>query len=369
MKLIKFLELKIYDWYVIRKYIATFIFTLGILSIIAVVFDISERIEKFISKNVATEEIIFDYYFNFIPWINSLLFPLYSLITVIFFTSRLAEKTEIIPVLSSGMSYTRFLRPFIYASLLFTSIHLLLNHIIVPNGNKSMGAFENKYIKTSSTVRKDRNVHVIVQPGVEAFVNAFNTYDSSGTGLQLSKIEDSKLISMLRAQQFKFDSTNNKWKLKDYEIRTWNAGTERFELYSGQSIDTSINLRVSDFVLLKNNKSMMKTSDLSRFIDRERSKGSGITREYEVEKHRRSADPATTFILSIIGVCIASRKVRGGLGLHLAAGVIIGVIFIFLSKLSLTFASSGIINPIFAIWMPNIIFSILAFRLFKSAQQ
>lgn len=369
MKLIKYFELKIYDWYVIRKYLATFIFTLSILSIIAVVFDVSERIEKFISKNVATKEIINDYYLNFIPWINSLLFPLYSLITVIFFTSRLAEKTEIIPVFSSGMSYTRFLRPFIYASLFFTSIHLLLNHIIVPAGNKPMGAFENKYIKSSSTIRKDRNVHVIIQPGVEVFVNAFNTYDSSGTGFQLSKYEDSRLLSILRAQQFKYDSANNRWKLKDYEIRTWTEGTEKFELFSGQSLDTSINLRVSDFVLLRNNKSMMKTAELSRFIDRERSKGSGITREYEVEKHRRSADPATTFILSIIGVCIASRKVRGGLGLHLAAGVIIGVIFIFMSKLSLTFASSGIVNPILAIWLPNIIFTILAFRLFKSAQQ
>lgn len=369
MNLGELLKLQIYDRYIVKKYFSTFLFTMAVLSIIAVVFDISERIEKFISKNVAAWEITRDYYFNFIPWINSLLFPLYALITVIFFTSRLAEKTEIIPVFSSGMSYTRFLKPFVFASLIFTLLHLLLNHIVVPKGNKVMGAFENKYIKTSSLIRRDRNIHLVVQPGVEAFIHAYNSYDSSGTGFQLSKTENSQLKILLKANQFKYDSINNKWKLKDYEIRKWNEDKEIFELYSGQSLDTNLNLRVSDFVLYKNNKSMMATSELTKFIERERSKGSGITREYEVEKHRRTADPVTTFILSIIGVCIASRKVRGGLGLHLAAGVIIGVVFIFLSKLSLTFANSEMINPVIAIWSPNIIFSFLAFRLFKSAQK
>ncbi|NOT38489.1 MAG: YjgP/YjgQ family permease [Saprospiraceae bacterium] len=369
MKLGEIFRLQIFDRYILKKYISTFIFTLSILSLIAVVFDISERIQKFISKNVAAKEIIQDYYFNFLPWINSLLFPLYSLITVIFFTSRLAEKTEIIPVFSSGMSYKRFLKPFVIASIIFTLLHLFLNHYWVPKGNKTMGAFENKYIKTSSLIRKDRNAHFIVQPGVEVYISAYNSFDSSGTGFHLSHTENSQLKSILRANQFKYDSLSQKWKLKDYEIRSWSEDKEAFELYSGKSLDTNLNLKVSDFIQFKNNKNMMQTGELSEFIEREIGKGSGITREYIVEKHRRTADPVTTLILSIIGVCIASRKVRGGLGLHLASGVIIGVIFIFLSKLSLTFANSEMINPIIAIWSPNIIFSFLAFRLYKSAQQ
>ncbi|MCC6816478.1 MAG: LptF/LptG family permease [Saprospiraceae bacterium] len=363
------MSLKIYDWYIIKKYLSTFLFTMGLLSIIAVVFDVSERIEKFISKNIPATEIIRDYYLNFVPWINSLLFPLYALITVIFFTARLAEKTEIIPLFSSGMSYTRFLRPFIISSIFFAIIHLFLNHILVPKGNMILGKFENKYIKTSNLVRKDRNIHFIVQQGVEVYINAFNSYDSSGVGFQLSKIEDSKLVSILIANRFRFDSISNKWSLTDYQIRTWNQDQEKFEVYEGQRIDTSLNLRVSDFILYKNNKSMMQTGELTQFINRERSKGSGITREYEVERQRRTADPVTTLILSLIGVCIASRKVRGGLGIHLAAGVILGVVFIFLSKLSLTFANSELFNPIIAIWMPNFIFSILAFKIYKSAQQ
>lgn len=233
MRRFEFLSLKIYDWYIIKKYLSTFLFTMGLLSIIAVVFDVSERIEKFISKNIPATEIIRDYYLNFVPWINSLLFPLYALITVIFFTARLAEKTEIIPLFSSGMSYTRFLRPFIISSIFFAIIHLFLNHILVPKGNMILGKFENKYIKTSNLVRKDRNIHFIVQQGVEVYINAFNSYDSSGVGFQLSKIEDSKLVSILIANRFRFDSISNKWSLTDYQIRTWNQDQEKFEVYEG----------------------------------------------------------------------------------------------------------------------------------------
>jgi len=352
-----------------KQYFVTFLFTLSLLSIIAVVFDVSERIEKFISKNVGWWEVTRDYYFNFIPWINSLLFPLYALITVIFFTSRLAEKTEIIPMLGSGMSYSRLLRPFMLSASFFTIIHLLADHIIVPNGNKIMSAFENKYIKQGNLIRKDRFIHYFVAPGIEAYINTFNTYDSSGTGFQLKKFEDSKIVEMLSAKNVRFLGQSEKWRLSDYEIRSWKKDAERFELYNGQTMDTTLNLDVSDFIIYKNDKDRMPSLELSNFIDRERKKGSGITRRYEVEFHRRTADPFTTLILSFIGVCVASRKVRGGLGLHLAAGVILGVIFIFLSKLSLTFANNEVFNPFIAIWSPNIIFILLSIYLFNSAQK
>ncbi|MFN8331064.1 MAG: LptF/LptG family permease [Saprospiraceae bacterium] len=369
MRWIEWIKPGILDRYIIRQYFVTFLFTLCLLSIIAVVFDISERIEKFISKNVSWWEVIRDYYLNFVPWINSLLFPLYALITVIFFTSRLAEKTEIIPMLGSGMSYNRLLKPFIIASLFFTGIHLLINHIIVPNGNKIMGAFENKYIKQGNLIRKDRFIHYYVQPGVEAYIQTFNSYDSSGTGFQLRKMEDYNVTSLLTANNIHYNGKTGKWNLSDYEIRKWQDSKEEFELFAGQSIDTFLNLEVSDFVMYKNAKDRMPSTELSDFIKKERKKGSGITRSYEVELHRRTADPATTLILSFIGVCVASRKVRGGLGLHLAAGVVLGVVFIFISKLSLTFANSELFNPGIAVWMPNIIFVFLSYYLYRMAQK
>lgn len=369
MKIIEWLKLSIIDRYIIRQYFTTFLFTLGLLSAITVVFDVSERIEKFISKNVDFWVVVGDYYLNFIPWINSLLFPLYTLITVIFFTSRLAEKTEIIPMLGSGMSFDRLLKPYILSSIFFTIIHLFLNHSLVPKGNNVIGEFEAKYLKSNTLTRKDRNIHYYVAPGVEAYVNAFNSYDSTGTGFQLRKIENAQIVQILSASTIKYDAVKDSWKLRDYDVRTWKHDTETYERYYGAELDTVLNLSVSDFVIYKNYKDRMPTADLNKFIDRERKKGSGITRQYEVEKHRRTADPFTTLILSFIGACIASRKVRGGLGLHLAAGVILGVIFIFLSKLSLTFANNELINPLLAVWMPNIIFIFLSIYIYNSAQK
>lgn len=351
------------------KYFTTFFFTMMLLSVVAVVFDVSERIEKFLSKNLGFWEVTTQYYLNFIPWINSLLFPLYSLVTVIYFTSRMADQTEIIPMFGSGMSFKRFLRPFMLASLTITLLHLGANHLLVPKGNRVLREFENKHIKASNVYTRDRNVHLFVEPGVEAFVVNFSVTDSSGQQFMLRKYDSSKIIQILTAKTIKWKAAPDLWTLRDYEIRTMLDTMERFEIYSGQSMDTSLNLLVSDFVITKNQKDMMPTPELSHFIERELVKGSGITRSYEVEKHRRTADPFTSLILSLIGACIASRKVRGGLGLHLAVGVILGVVFIFLSKLSITIANSDVFSPLISVWIPNILFSGVAIYSYHRAQK
>jgi len=363
------IKLSIIDRYIIGKYFTTFFFTMLLLTVVAVVFDVSERIEKFLSKDLGFWEVANQYYFNFIPWINSLLFPLYSLVTVIFFTSRMADQTEIIPMFGSGMSFKRFLRPFMIASLTITLIHLGANHLLVPRGNRILREFENKYIKQSNVYTKDRNVHLFVEPGVEAFVVSFSVNDSSGQQFQLRKYDSSKITQILTAKTIKWKAEPDIWTIRDYEIRTMLDTMEKFEIFTGKELDTSLNLLVSDFVITKNLKDMMATPDLSRFIDRELIKGSGITRAYEVEKHRRTADPFTSLILSLIGACIASRKVRGGLGLHLAVGVIMGVVFIFLSKLSITIANSDIFSPLISVWIPNILFSGVAFYTYQRAQK
>ena len=365
----KYFALSIFDRYIIRKYVVTFTFTMALLSIIAVVFDLSERIEKLLSHNLSAWVIARDYYFNFIPWINSLMFPLYALITVIFFTSRMAGQTEIIPVFSSGVSYGRFLRPFIIAGSFFTLIHLIGNHYFIPRANKTLKEFENTYIKTSNVKEKDRNVHMFVDQDVKVYVRYFNVKDSSGQDFIMQRFDQDRLVAMLQARSIKWKAEPHVWTIKDYELRTFQDSVESYQTYREQSLDTSINFLPSDFIFKTNQKEVMPTPELIEFIQREKEKGSGISRLFEVEKQRRSADPVTTLILTIIGACIASRKVRGGLGLHLALAVIIGVCYIFLSKLSITFANSEILPPWIAVWIPNFIFTFVAYYFYKNAQK
>ncbi len=364
-----FFTIRIIDKYIIGKYVRTFIFIMLLFSLIAVVFDLSERIEKFISKGLGFWEITSKYYFNFIPWINSLLFPLYALITVIFFTSRMAGQMEIIPMFGAGVSFKRILRPFLFAASLFTIIHLIGNHFLVPQSNKVLRDFDNKYIRPGNIKSRDRNVHLFVAPNVSAYLRYYQAADSSGIDFQMEKFEGEKIVQILKANSIKWKSDPSIWTIKDYEIRSFADSSESLVIKRGQSIDSFINLNPTDFVYVANQKDMMTTPELNRFIKREHDKGSGITKAYEVEKHRRTADPFTTLILSFIGASIASRKVRGGMGLHLAAGVIIGVVFIFLSKMSLTFATTDMMPSVVAIWIPNLVFIAIGAYVFKNAQQ
>lgn len=364
-----FLSLRIIDRYIIGKYVRSFLFIMLLFSLIAVVFDLSERIEGFIAKGISAWKVCKDYYFNFVPWINSLLFPLYSLITVIFFTSRMAGQTEIIPILGAGVSFKRILKPFLIAASLFTILHLIGNHFLVPRSNKILRDFDNKYIKPGNIKSRDRNVHLFVAPNVSAYVRYYQNADSSGVEFQMEKFEGEKIVQIFKANSIKWKSEPSIWTLKDYEIRNFADSSESLVIYKGKSIDSLINLKPSDFVYIANHKDMMTTPELNRFIKREREKGSGITKAYEVEKHRRTADPFTTLILSFIGASIASRKVRGGMGLHLAAGVVIGVVFIFLSKVSLTYATAELLPSVLAIWIPNLVFLAIGIYLFKHAQQ
>lgn len=365
----EFFRLRIIDKYIIGKYVNTFLFIMLLFSMIAVVFDLSERIEKFISKELGFWEVCSQYYFNFIPWINSLLFPLYALITVIFFTSRMAGQTEIIPMFSAGISFTRILKPFLIGGLLFTMIHLIGNHYLVPQSNKTLRAFDNKYILPANIKSRDRNIHLFVAPNVSVYVRYFQSADSSGIDFQMEKFEGEKIVQILKARSIKWKSEPSIWTISDYEIRSFADSTESLIIKNNESIDSLINLFPSDFVYVSNQKDMMTTPELNKFIVKEREKGSGITKAYEVEKHRRTADPFTTLILSFIGASIATRKVRGGMGLHLASGVVIGVVFIFLSKMAVTFATADLMPTILAIWLPNLVFLCIGAYLYKNAQQ
>ena len=360
--------LSILDRYIIRKYLSTFFFTALLFSIIAITINFSEHIEKFIDKPVTKKEIFIDYYLNFIPYINGLLWPIFSLIAVIFFTSRMARNTEVVAMLNAGMSYMRFLRPYLVSSLLLAVIYLAGNHIFFPQGNKVMMAFENKYIFNNLRV-KSNNIHLFIGPESKVFISNYHTHDSSGTGFRLEQYQDLHLVYLLEAKTFEYLPKDKKWRLKDYNIRKWEQDKESFFSFRHQTLDTAIALYPSDFVYYTNDKEMMTSAELIRFINYETERGLGASRIMRSEYHRRWAEPFTIVILTVIGASIASRKLRGGMGLHLALGVWIGAMFVFLSKFALTFSTNLHMNPVLSMWLPNLVFGLLAVYLLRRAQQ
>jgi lipopolysaccharide export system permease protein len=357
------------DRYIIRKYLSTFFFTALLFSIIAITINFSEHIEKFMDQPVTKREIFLEYYINFVPWINGLLWPIFSLISVIFFTSRMARDTEVVAMLNAGMSYTRFLRPYLMVAFFLATLYLLGNHIFFPQGNKTMMAFENKYIFPNNYKVKSSNIHLFIGPESKVYISNYHTHDSTGTGFRLEQYRDLHLISLLEAKSFEYQSEDKKWRLRDYEMRTWDNGKEHYMSGQGQTLDTAISLYPSDFVYYTNDKEMMTSAELQRFIQYEQERGIGSSRIMRSEYHRRWAEPFTIVILTLIGAAIASRKHRGGMGLNLAMGVWIGSMFVFFSKFALTFSTNLHLNPMLAMWLPNLFFGLLAFYFIRRAQK
>lgn len=359
--------LKILDQYIFSKFVKTFFFTVLIFTLISIVVDFSERLEKFIDKKIAIHEIVFDYYLNWILWINGLLFPMYAMIAVIFFTSRMAYNTEIISILNAGVSFRRIVLSYLFPASLIFIIHLIGNHYIIPLANKVHYDFQHAYIWTHSDQGKKNYVHLFIQPHSKIYVNYYRQKDTSMVDFRLEGIKDNQLKLVLRAKQAEWISAPNNWRLRSYEKRTFDGMQE--SLSFGESMDTTFNLSPADFVEYSNQKEMMTTPALNAHINNELNRGGSNVKTYEVEKHRRTAEPFTIIILTLIGLSVASRKVRGGMGFHLATGIGLGAVYIFLSKFSATFAVGQYIPTLLGVWIPNIIFSIIAAFLLNKAQR
>ena len=352
------------------KYITTFLFVVLIFTMIASIIDFSEKAKNFIEEPCTWDEILVDYYFGFWPYINALLLPLYALISVIFFTSRLATDSEIISILNAGVSFKRLLMPYMAAASLIAGVHLLANHFVVPIGNKSRLDFEHAYIWKHSDKGKTKNVHMFLGDREKVYIRYFSKKDSTAHDFRIEKFdEDLQLISYLHADKATWVDSTKKWRLRNYEQRTFRKTKEKFAVFKNKSIDTLLNLTPEDFVRFQNQKEMLASPELRYFIEAERGRGVSNTRIYEVELYRRTSEPITIIILTIIGVAIAARKVRGGIGLHLAIGIAIGAVFIFLSKFSVTFAVNNTLPPMIGVWMPNIVFAGVAAYLMSKAQR
>jgi len=363
------LMLKTIDWYIIKKFLSTFFFTVLIFTMIGVVIDFSEKIEKFIEEPITMKEILIDYYPNFALYIAGLLWPLFTLIAVIFFTSRLASNSEVISIFNAGVSFRRYMRPFLVGAAFLAILNLFGNHFFIPMGNKKMFHIVYTYLARNDDKGKTQNVHLFVSPDTKVYIEFYRKRDTTARGFRIENFKNNQLVSLLKAESARWISPPGKWRLNSYEIHSFNGLKEDLVVKRGAQLDTTLNLTPEDFVDYKEQHSMMTTPELNRYIDNQLSRGVGNTDKYEVELYRRTADAFTIFILTIIGMTIASRKIRGGIGIHLALGIGIGAIFIFLSRFAVVFATGKVIPPILGMWMPNIIFGIIAVYLISKAQK
>lgn len=349
------------DRYILRNFLFTFFFLLLAFSAIAIVIDYTEKVEDFVNKKVPAREIL-GYFRNFIPYILALLFPIFIFVAVIFFTSRLANRSELIAILSSGMSFRRLLRPYIFGSGIISVLLLVSNHYIIPKANRSRLHFEERYLWEHS-FSKDDNFHMRLNPQEYIYMLSYNPETKTAYHFSYERIEGTILIQKITADRCVYDSVGRQWKLFDvYDRRNQGIGES---LTHSATLNRKFAFTPADLVERRELKQVMTSPELNRYIRRENEKGSEGLTEYYIEKYRRTASPFSAFVLSIIGACIASRKVRGGSGIHLAVGLVISAIYILMMQFSTTFAIKGDLHPFIAVWIPNIIFSGVALYFYK----
>ena len=361
--------LKKIDRYILKKFMSTFFFTVLIFTMITVIIDFSEKVEKFVESGISRQEILVGYYPNFVFFIYGMLFPLFTLISVVFFTSRLANNSEVLSIFNAGVSFRRFLRPYMLGALVIAGLHALGGHYFIPEGNKTRLYLEQTYFDPNRDQGKTRNIHMFLGPDTKVYINFWRRRDSTIRDFRLEKFQDNELIYLLKATSAEWQGPPDRWRLSNYEIRTFNGLDESLVVGQGQQMDTTFNLTPGDFVDYKEQHSMMTTAELRAYINKQRNRGVGNTAKYEAEYHRRTAEPVTVILLTIIGVSIAARKVRGGMGFHLAAGILIGAVFLILSRFSAVFAAGQALPILLSVWLPNILFGGVAFWLISNAQK
>jgi lipopolysaccharide export system permease protein len=354
---------KIIDWYIIKKFLGTYIFTILLIIAVAVTLDINTKIDSFIKNSAPTHAIVFDYYLNFIPYFVNAFSPLFVFIAVIFFTSKLADDSEIIAMLSSGLSFDRLVRPYMISAAVIALSTLFLNSYVIPPGNIKRIEFENKYVRNKK-IDYGRNIQFQVEPGVIAYFDQFDNFTSMGRSFSLDRFNDKELVSRLTARSITWDSAYH-WSISDYVIRDFVGMREK--ITAGDKIDTVLTIVPSDFMIQINDSEKMTTPQLKTYINRQKKRGIGNIQLFEIEYYKRYAMVFSAFILTIIGVSLSSRKIKGGMGLNIGIGFLLSFSYVLFMQVSSSFAVSGLMSSFVAVWIPNIMFSFIAVYLYKKA--
>lgn len=352
------------DLYIIKKFLGTFFYAISLLILIVIVFDISEKIDEFLEGYASLREIIFDYYMNFIPYFVNLFSYLFTFIAVIFFTSKMASNSEIVAILSSGVSFWRFLRPYLISAIILGLLSFYLANFLIPRTNKRMMAFEKAYLK-SPYRNVDRDIHMQIKPGTFVYMERYDNFSNTGFKFALEEFQNRELVYKLNSNRILWDSVQGSWSIRKYVIRQ--LKDDREIITKGEQLDTLINMYPHEFSFILEDMKTMNLPELNDFIEKERLKGSTLIKEYEVEKQKRIAFPFATIILTLIGVSISSRKVRGGIGMHLGLGLALTFTFIMFQQVTTVFATRGSLAPWLAVWIPNFIYGILGLYLLRIA--
>ena len=357
------------DLYIIKKFLTTYFFLIAIIITIGIIFDFNTNIDKLTQSNATTKQIIFDYYFNFIPYFVNLFSPLFVFISVIFFTTKLADNSEIIAMKSTGMSFKRLLRPYMISAGLIALTTFLLGAYVIPKGNVAKNDFYNMYIKKRN-ITVAENIQIQVDTGVVAYITRFDNVRKSGYGFSLDKFENKKLVSHLTAQTLQYDTLAERpfsWTLRNYQVRTMVDGREVIK--KGSVIDSVILMEPKDFFYVKGQQETLTLPELDEFIEKQKMRGAAGISTFEVEYHKRCASPFAAFILTLIGASLSAEKRKGGMGFSIAIGIALSFAYIMFQTIFATFAINAGWSAMISVWIPNIIFAGIAFWLYKRAPQ
>ena len=362
-----FRYIKRIDWYIIKKFIGTYFFSIALIISISIVFDVNENLAKFTEYHAPLSAIVFDYYANFIPYFANLFSALFVFIAVIFFTTKLAGNSEVIGMRSAGISFKRLLRPYMMSCVFLSALSYYLSAYVIPHGTVIRQNFESMY-KNKKKNTSAENVQLQVAPGVIAYIQHYDNNMKRGYGFCLDKFQEKKLVSHLTATDVQYDTISDSkyhWTLSNWKLRQLKGLREH--ITSGARKDSVIQMEPTDLVYSKGQQETFTSPELKDYISKQIDRGSGNVVQYQVEYYKRIASSFASFILTIIGASLSARKRKGGMGVYLGIGLALSFGYILFQTISATFAINAGFSPMLAAWMPNIVFAIIAFVCYRKA--
>ncbi len=365
----RFPGLKTIDRYILGKFLSTYAFAIALIIVVVVIFDYAEKLDDFTESKVPMHTIVMDYYVNFIPFFINQFSGLFTFIAVIFFTSKMAYRTEIVAILSSGTSFRRLMWPYFLGALMIAGLSLSLNLWIIPRAQKTRVEFETTYLasKRKANAKYEKHIYRQVEPGTFLYLRNYNE-TGKATFLALESYKSGSITATLEAATASHDEKTNRWKASRYTMRQFDSlGNETFTQH--RNLDTLININRYELGQINMLIKTMPYKELNNFLNQQKQKGSDSIKIIEVERHSRVSYPISTFILTLIGVALSSRKVRGGTGLHIGLGITLCFSYILIARFFEEFAKSGALDPWLGVWMPNILFSVIAITVYLKAQK
>ena len=350
--------LKKLDRYIIGKFMSAFFVALGLLTVIVIIFDLSEKIDDFVAKQAPIKEIVVDYYLNFIPYFMNMYSPMVVFLTVILFTSNMAKNTEIIAILSCGTSFHRMMVPYIISSVLVALLSLGLGLWVIPKANVTRVAFEQKY-NPRAKIKFGRDMHYKLEDNKFVYLESFSAWNNTAYNFTLEQVSEDHLVSKLSAESAQWDSLSGKWRLKNWFMRQYGEGLQD-QVKTGRQLDTTLSLTIDDFYYNEYTIERLDISQLNQLIDTQKARGDATVMNAQMEKHRRYSMPLSAIILTIIGVSLCSKKRRGSMGWNIAVGLALGFSYVLFEQFSKMFVVTDTLPAGIATWIPNILYAIIA---------